>query len=325
MSKVLPCWKHLAYTSQVAELFDNFTSDMTPVAARRFGNLVSILHKSGEIEDAAFLHSILCQTFLPYKDPGNEVREYLKVQGNAHLLLKAGELFNPRSKAFEQVALPYGPKARLVLAYINTIAIRTQSPVIPVEDSLTAFVKKLGLDTGGKTITAVKEQINRLAGATIRIGYVTGEDKGLTSKLDIIDSLELWLAKDDNQRVMWPGMVKLSDKFHNSLMEHAIPLDERVLAALANNAMALDIYVWLAQRLHRVNAQKPQIISWKALQEQFGGGYANPRKFRQNFRERLQLVLKFYQDAKIEDMERGLKLKNSPPPIQPERKIYLPA
>lgn len=299
------------------------TNDMTPVQTKRFNGLVSILQKKGEIEDAAFLHSILCQTFLPYKDPGNDAREYLKVQGNAHLLLKAGELFNPKTKTFDPVALPFGSKARLVLAYINTIAIRTQSPVIPVEDSLTAFVKKLGLDTGGKTITAVKEQINRLAGSTIRIGYMTGEDKGVTAKLDIIDSLELWLAKDENQRVMWPGVVKLSEKFHNSLMEHAIPLDERVLAALANNAMALDVYVWLAQRLHRVNATKPQVVSWKALEEQFGGNYSNPRKFRQVLRERLQLVLKFYQDARIEDTERGLKLKNSPPPIQPEKKLFL--
>jgi hypothetical protein len=298
--------------------------DMTPVQAKRFNGLVSILQKGGEIEDAAFLHSVLCQTFLPYKDPGKDVREYLKVQGNAHLLLKAGELFNPKTKTFEPVPLPFGPKARLVLAYINTIAIRTQNPVIPVEDSLTAFVKKLGLDTGGKTITAVKDQINRLAASTIRIGYSTSEDTALTGKLDIIDSLELWLGKDDKQKVMWPGTIKLSDKFHHSLMEHAIPLDERVLASLANNAMALDIYVWLAQRLHRISATKPQMITWKALEDQFGGTYSNSRKFRQNFRERLQLVLKFYQDAKIEETDRGLKLKNSPPPVQPEKKVFLP-
>jgi hypothetical protein len=301
----------------------HFTNDMTPVQAKRFNGLVSVLQKGGEIEDAAFLHSLLCQTFLPYKDPGNDVREYLKIQGNAHLLLKAGELFNPKTKSFESIPLPFGSKARLVLAYINTIAIRTQNPVIPIEDSLTAFVKKLGLDTGGKTILSVKDQINRLSASTIRIGYVTEGDAGITSKLDIIDSAELWLGKDEKQRVMWPGMIKLSEKFHNSLMEHAIPLDERVLASLANNAMALDIYVWLAQRLHRVSVSKPQAISWKALEDQFGGTYSSPRKFRQNFRERLKLVMKFYQDAKIEETDRGLKLKNSPPPIQPEKKTFL--
>lgn len=295
---------------------------LTPVNNRRLNSLVEVMEKPGEIEDAAFLHSILCQTFLPYRNPGADVREYEKAQGNAVLLLKAGEVFNPTTKKFKQVGLPYGPKARLVLAYVNTWAIRTQSPIVEVEGTLTSFVRKLGLDTGGKTINSVKDQLSRLAGSTIRIGYTTDNDKARTAKLDIIDDMEMWLEKDENQRVLWPGIIKLSEKFHNSLMEHAIPLDERVLGALANNAAALDIYVWLAQRLHRIRREKPQAISWAALQDQFGSGYSNPRKFRQNFRQRLDLVTKFYQDAQIEDVGRGLLLKNSPPPVQPERKSY---
>lgn len=301
---------------------NNYNRSLTPVQSRRFNSLVDILQKNGEIEEAAFLHSVLCQTFLPYRNPGKDVREYTKVQGNAVLLLKAGELFDPKKKEFKKVELPYGPKARLVLAYINTMAIKTQSPVIPIEDSLTAFVRRLGLDTGGKTLVSVKDQLNRLAGSTIRIGYSVSEDVGRTAKLDIIDGMELWLTKEDNQRVLWPGVIKLSDQFHNSLMEHAIPLDERALAALANNAMALDIYVWLAQRLHRVSKEKPMNISWKALEEQFGGAYTSPRKFRQNFRERMKLVLKFYCEANVEDTPRGLRLRNSPPPIMPEKKIF---
>ena len=294
----------------------------TPVQNKRLNSLIQLTEKPGEIEDAAFLHSILCQTFLPYRDPGNDVREYERMQGHAVLLLKAGEVLNPATKRFKQVGLPYGPKARLVLAYINTWAIKTQSPVVPIEDTLTSFVRKLGLDTGGKTINSVKDQLSRLAGSSIKIGWLSGDDKARTAKLDIIDDMEMWLGKDDNQRVMWPGVIKLSERFHNSLMEHAIPLDERVLGALANNAAALDIYVWLAQRLHRVSKEKPQSISWAALQDQFGNGYSNPRKFRQNFRQRIELVLKFYQDARIEDIGKGLLLKNSPPPVKPERKIY---
>lgn len=292
-------------------------TSLTPVQNKRVNNLIQILEKPGEIEDAAFLHSILCQTFLPYKNPGDDVREYEKQQGKAVLLLKAGEVFNPKTKKFNRVGLPYGSKARLVLAYVNTWAIKTQNPIVPVEESLTSFVRKLGLDTGGKTINSVKEQLSRLAGSTIRIGYATSDDQARTAKLDIIDDMEMWLGKKSNQRVLWPGVIKLSEKFHNSLMEHAIPLDERVLGALANNAMALDIYVWLAQRLHRVKLEKPQSITWVALQNQFGSNYNNPRKFRQNFRDRLKLVCKFYKDARIEDIgNRGLLLKNSPPPVQ---------
>lgn len=299
------------------------TTILTPVANKRVNTLMDVIEKPGEIEDAAFLHSVLCQTFLPYRNPGDDVREYERIQGNAVLLLKAGEVFNPRTKSFKKVGLPYGPKARLVLAYVNTWAIKTQSPIVQIEGTLTSFVRKLGLDTGGKTITSVKEQLSRLAGSTIRVGYSTSDDKARTAKLDIIDNMEMWLGKDKNQRVLWPGEVRLSETFFNSLMEHAIPLDERVLGALANNAAALDIYVWLAQRLHRVRKDKPQAISWAALQDQFGSGYSNPRKFRQNFRQRLELVMKFYRDAQIEDMRTGVLLKNSRPPVEPEKKIHL--
>ena len=38
--------------------------------------------------------------------------------------------------------------------------------------------------------------------------------------------------------------------------------------------MGLDIYTWLAQRLHRVNPSKPQFIPWPRLHEQFGQNYA---------------------------------------------------
>ena len=46
--------------------------------------------------------------------------------------------------------------------------------------------------------------------------------------------------------------------------------------------MALDVYCWLAQRLHRVPSAGQQ-ISWQALHDQFGQGYARVRKFREFF------------------------------------------
>lgn len=287
----------------------------TPILNKRIESSVAINEKKGEVENAYFLHSVLCQTFLPYKNPG-ENREYYQNQGNAVLLLKAGELMNPKTREFVKIGLPYGAKARLMLAYINTMAVKTQNPVIPVEDSLTAFVRRLGLDTGGKTVKSVKEQVMRLAGSTLRIGYITEHQQSRTAKLDIIDDMELWLGKDERQRVMWSGILKLSDKFFNSLCEHAIPLDERALAALANNSFALDVYCWLSQRLHRVKREKPQFITWVALKEQFGANYKTIKKFREKFRQTLKLVETVYPDAKLEDLGfKGILLRNSPPPI----------
>ena len=44
--------------------------------------------------------------------------------------------------------------------------------------------------------------------------------------------------------------------------------------------MALDVYTWMVQRLHRVNAEKPPFVPWVSLWEQFGQGYERIRDFR---------------------------------------------
>jgi hypothetical protein len=48
--------------------------------------------------------------------------------------------------------------------------------------------------------------------------------------------------------------------------------------------MALDVYTWLAQRLHRVSPAKPAFVPWVSLWEQFGQGYERIRDFRRVFR-----------------------------------------
>lgn len=64
-------------------------------------------------EDIAFQHSIFCQTALPYRDPGDEVREWERKQGSVILLIEAGKVLQGDGE-FHKVGLPFGPKARLI-------------------------------------------------------------------------------------------------------------------------------------------------------------------------------------------------------------------
>jgi hypothetical protein len=54
-------------------------------------------------------------------------------------------------------------------------------------------------------------------------------------------------------------------------------------ATSTHSALDLDIYAWLAQRLHRIPKGKPQTITWQALKSQFGPDYDRLRKFREKF------------------------------------------
>ena len=100
------------------------------------------------------------------------------------------------------VGLPFGPKPRLVLYHLNAEAMRTQSPVLNLEDSLTAFVKRtLKLDAGGRTIKSVKQQLNRLSAADFRF-YSSYDGHAETVKGTVIEGLDLWVSKNEHQRVL---------------------------------------------------------------------------------------------------------------------------
>jgi Plasmid encoded RepA protein len=261
-----------------------------------------------------FLHTVQCQCGIPYKNPGNSVLEWDRKQGNASLRIEAGSAIDPETGDFNRLGLPYGEKPRLVLIHLATEAVRTGSPVVNVEVSMTAFARSLGLETNGQQLRSLKDQLTRLAAATVRMGIVE-EGRAVQVNTQFVSAFDLWFPKQADQRVLWPSTVRLSEEYFQTLGQHAVPLDHRAVAALASSSMALDIYVWLAQRLHRVSPTKPQFIPWTALHEQFGQGFARIRDFRRSFLLTLHHVESAYPAARMSVDDAGMTLTNSPPPV----------
>jgi hypothetical protein len=262
-----------------------------------------------------FQHTVFCQIGLPYRDPGDLTRVWDRENGRAALRVRAGEARHPQS-GWVELGLPFGPKPRLILAYLNAEALRTGSPVVEVEDSLTAFVCRIGLSRDGRSIRTVKDQLSRLSAAEIKLAVTYGEALTRQVNAHIVGEFDLWFPKDERQRVLWPTTVTLDPRYFESLQRHAVPLDERAIASLSHTAMGLDLYCWLAQRLHRVNPGKPAFISWAALRDQFGWHYRHMRKFKQVFRDTLTMVVSQYRGARLELDDRGMTLRHSPPPVQ---------
>lgn len=289
----------------------------SPIERRLMRTHVQLIMNPSDIDDAVFQHSVLCQTFLPYRNPGPDTRIWQQRQGNASLAIQAQETLNPDTGKYEFMGLPYGAKARLILAHINSEAVKTQNPVIDVESSMTGFIRRLGLGTDGKTLRGVKEQLRRLTTSTLSIGFVNPKNESaIQVDLKLVKAFNLWFQKDDSGRVLWSNTIQLTNDYFESLLGHAIPLDERALAALAHNAMAMDIYAWLAQRLHRINPERPQFVAWASLKEQFGSNYSEMRKFKQVFRKTLKFALLQYPNARLEEKKNeGIILYHSPTPI----------
>src|SRR4051794_12407094 len=283
---------------------------VTPTTKRLIDAHVDII--DGQPDEKAYLHSILCQTGLPYRP--TDKRVWIRDQGSASLLIEAGHARHPETSKWVELGLPHGERPRLILIYLSSEAVRTGEPTIDVGGSLTAFARSLGIDTNGPSIRAFKDQTARLAASTVRLGIVSD---GRTTQINtqIVSGIDLWLPKDVDQRILWPSTVTLSAEYFASLQQHAVPLDPRAVSALAHSALDLDIYAWLAQRLHRVPKRKPQTITWQALKSQFGPDYARLRKFREKFVPAIKTVLTAYPSARIEEADAGLVLWNSPPPV----------
>jgi len=292
---------------------------LTLVEKRSLENSVSIATET--LEQIAYQHTVLCQPGMPYRNPGDEVRVWERKQGAILLHIEAGYAIDPSTERYAKIGLPFGPKARLILAHLNAEALRTGSPEIEVERSLTAFVRRLQDPTkrgksgpNGYEIRAFKEQLARLSVAVIRMA-MTANDHTVQINSQFVDVIELWLTKNDSNRVRWSPTLHLNQKYFDSLQKHAVPLDECALADLAHSALALDIYAWLAQRLHRIPHGKPQFVSWTAVKGQFGVGFRRMDHFRETFRLVLRQVLTCYPKAKVEVNHEGLTLRHSSPPV----------
>src|SRR4051794_9663196 len=161
-------WKNTGFTA-VGDLLPSVISTvpalepLQPVSPikRRLIESAEILRQSGDIEEIGFQHSVLCQTSLPYR--ATHERRWEAQNGNVMLLVQAGEAYDPLRKQWVELPLPFGPKARLILMYLNSEAIRTQSPVIDAGDSMTAFLRQLqGREPNGDEIRKFKQQLAAL-------------------------------------------------------------------------------------------------------------------------------------------------------------------
>ena len=68
--------------------------------------------------------------------------------------------------------LPFGNYPRLLLAWVSTEAVRTQSRVIVLGSSLAKFMRELGIySSGGRAGTKLRNQMRRLFDCTVQLTY----------------------------------------------------------------------------------------------------------------------------------------------------------
>ena len=277
------------------------------------------LFDTDDPQQITYSHSVMCQTSIPFKNEKGVERWEVR-NGRAIMVIKAGEVYDPNKDAMVQLGLPYGTKPRLILLDWNRQAVLKQSPIIEVEDSLYAFLKRLKLPTEGRVYNMTKKQLSALAASQMTIGRPS-EEGGGTHYRNIVSDMNILFSKDENQHILWPNTVKYSQEYFDSLMEHAVPLDEGALYLLKDSALELDLYSMFSERLHRIDPKQPHFVPWAGLWKQYGQGYKRIDNFRRRFLHHLMNVRAVYHEANIQEissrggMPRGLLLKHSKTPV----------
>lgn len=268
-----------------------------------------IMGQSPTGNDFAFIHAVMCQVGLPRAKVEGE--RFMRQSGAAWVNVQAGFLDEGHGPVLQPV--PYGPMPRLALAWLSTYAKRHNTREIPIGDSAAEFLRLMDMDDQGARYATLRKQMNALAACRLQLGY-----KGRTYNGQPVEQFDAWVSnRETEQRALWPGVMVLSDHYFRELVDSAVPLDNRALHALKGSALALDVYAWLAHRLHRIEG-RPVILYWTNLREQFGQEYQGKnadKDFKREFLKCLRAVLAVYPQAQVKQVTGGLMLMASPPPI----------
>jgi hypothetical protein len=214
------------------------------------------------------------------------------------------------------VGVPYGSRARLILLYLQTEAVRTNNREVELGRSLHAWLRRLEIPIGGKQMASVRDQAERISRCRLSFQIKQGTRTGLVNQ-HILDT-SMFIEDEEAQGGLFVEKASLSQSFFDELKRHPVPVEEAAVRQIANNSLALDVYCWLAYRLHSLSA--PITITWKALHGQFGQSVARLDHFKDHFRTVLQLAMSVYPEADVEEADSGigLILRPSRPPVQPK-------
>ena len=235
--------------------------------------------------DLGFMARLLALCSLPRTNPGNR-HQYKRVNGPYTLYMTAGG----------GNKLPYGNLPRLVLAWVSTEAVRTQSRVLILGSSLSKFMRTLGMeDRSGSPRgdrTRLRNQMDRLFHSHVQLIYEDEQHKASVSS-QVADRTDLWWnLKRPDEPSLWDSKILLSEAFFNEIISHPVPLDMNTLKALKRCALGLDLYLWLTYRTFALRA--PLRLTWRHLYRQFGTDpdKASEKFIVRNFRQNVLRELK---------------------------------
>ena len=235
--------------------------------------------------DMGFMARTMALCSLPRSNPGNR-KEYKRVNGPYTLYMQSG----PGNK------LPFGNLPRLLLAWVSTEAVRTQSRELVLGRSLSKFMRTLGINSTSGGVrgeqTRLRNQMKRLFGCTVSLLYQDEHGEAAVNSVMARRTEFWWNESKPDQSSLWESKIELGEDLFYEIISHPVPIDMNTLTAMKRSPLGLDLYLWLVYRTFPLRA--PLRLTWKQVYRQFGvdPDRARDKKTVQNFRIKVLRELK---------------------------------
>ncbi len=196
--------------------------------------------------------------------------------------------------------VPSGRILRLSMMHVCDAAFHAKSPVVELGEDGNSLAAALGIDPKTRDLT---DQWQRLQAARL---VLLGSGN---AEISVFDARSRRRPAD----IGWRSTVRLGTRFLSGLVEHAVPLDRRVVQELAATPAALDAYAWIGMSLHRAAVDQIVTTPWDDLLRRFGTASQDLAEFRSSFEAALRLVFDADGSVDLAVNDEGVSLRRAEP------------
>lgn len=259
----------------------------------------------------AYLHRVQCQIPIPRR--ATDRATWQVDSGMGSMWLQQGSWIPPGRTQAELLPLPWGAAARLLLAAMHARWLQTGRADIAIGGTRGEVMAALGIEyDSSRRWRIVRDQALALSACTIHMqsAHLWSTDRRM---------MRICAAVADLGRHL---VVELAPEYCEYVADGMIPIDLAALAALRRSPIAMDVYAWLTERLHRIPAGSTVRIPSTQLRAQLGPEYSRTDHFVRDLTRALADVLTVYPAAaRAIEIGRGVVRLRHAAPAVPRRSI----
>lgn len=260
---------------------------------------------TGPLAIDRYITSIYPWIFVNYSLPLRATSETMweRTDGDITVILAATPYED--AHGVTQYHLPSGRIAREVLMYLVTSAMMSGSPTIEISRTWRGFLRDMGVPYSSANRRAVERQLRAILNMSVRVSHRAKSTTGtnLSSRACLVGSGEdLAFDRDGALDDAYRSVVILSKEFFDRIAAAPSPVHgtmrvlrdswRQIVTENPHQALAGDVYLWLAGRMSRVRREVR--IPWEDLSAQFGSSMSNERRWRLQFRSALSVATRAY-------------------------------